>query len=843
MSTPTQPTHSAVQPARRRGCGRLAVLGLLLCWVWQLPCWVPTMLTQLAGGLSPGWLPWLAGLLLAAGWLLALAAFLSLARQRVWPSLIWLAQALIAAAGYALLAIGVRALTQSDRWFEAGLSLAGLTCFGLAAGVWLMTAHDLPRRHWVEVFGLRAPRPAGLLFGLGLAGLLTLGWPLAGALGDRLSSLALLVQVLAVVLPEELMFRGVLLGFLTERFTTRPASAARLSWLVYLTILPGQVLPFGDWDALVGLPLLAALALVTNRLRILTGSVWPGLLLVWLTRAMPQLFTDARDEIPEPAQVLAWGGTVGGAMLLAFLMWLVWRLSRGRLPALGVRLVLSGFLVAAVWTGWLVAWHWAGVPGFHDDGFIIMMQQQADLSAAESITDPVARRAYVYHTLVDTAEQSQAPIREKLAAAGLPFRAYYLQNMIRVEGYHWRQSEFAALPGVAAVIPNPNVRPYPTHVALGIWSEQRAAEPAGEGVEWNVRDIGADAVWAMGFEGQGIVVGSQDSGFDWQHPALRNAYRGWDALSGQVDHDYNWHDAWDDRPAPFDEDGHGTHTLGTAVGNGGANRRIGVAPGARWMGCRNMRRGIGNPASYVECMEFLLAPYPIGGDPFHDGDVTRSPDVINNSWGCPDREGCQDDTLNGAIEALRAAGIMMVTSAGNDGPACGTANEPPARYAAVFTVGATDQAGLITPFSSRGPVPDPNRAPYLLKPDLVAPGQDIRSALPGGGYGTASGTSAAGPHVTGAVALLWSARPELRGNLAATEDLLRRSATPVEVGGSCPSPTADWVGSGSLSRLLRTLQTTPIVCACGNVAGVPNNVYGWGRLNVLRAIEMAGQAK
>jgi subtilisin family serine protease len=193
--------------------------------------------------------------------------------------------------------------------------------------------------------------------------------------------------------------------------------------------------------------------------------------------------------------------------------------------------------------------------------------------------------------------------------------------------------------------------------------------------------------------------------------------------------------------APHDDGEHGTHTMGTIVGDDGRGNQIGMAPEARWIGCRNMRRGIGNPTSYTECMEFLLAPYPLGGDPFRDGDVNRSPDVINNSWACPDFEGCEDDTLKTAVEALRAAGVMMVVSAGNEGPACRTATEPPARYAGVFSVGATDRAGKITFFSSRGPILVSGEEESLVKPDIVAPGDEIRPSVPGAGYASAAGTS------------------------------------------------------------------------------------------------------
>src|SRR6476646_7675084 len=77
---------------------------------------------------------------------------------------------------------------------------------------------------------------------------------------------------------------------------------------------------------------------------------------------------------------------------------------------------------------------------------------------------------------------------------------------------------------------------------------------------------------------------------------------------------------------------HGSHTTGTAIGDDGAGNQIGMAPGAKWIGCRNMDVGNGTPARYIECMEFFLAPYPIGGG---QGDPTKAPDITINSWGCP----------------------------------------------------------------------------------------------------------------------------------------------------------------------------------------------------------------
>ena len=200
----------------------------------------------------------------------------------------------------------------------------------------------------------------------------------------------------------------------------------------------------------------------------------------------------------------------------------------------------------------------------------------------------------------------------------------------------------------------------------------------------------------------------------------------------------------------MDTSGHGTHTLGSIVG-----QRTGVAPGAQWIGCVNLARNLANPALYLDCLQFMLAPFPAGGDPFTDGDPTRSAHVLNNSWGCPELEGCDANILLDAVQALRAAGIFVVVSAGNEGPSCESVRNPLALYNEVLSVGAIDQRGNLAEFSSRGPVTVD--ASGRIKPDLVAPGVDILSTMPGDSYEYNQGTSMAGPHVTGVVALLWSA--------------------------------------------------------------------------------------
>ena len=132
-------------------------------------------------------------------------------------------------------------------------------------------------------------------------------------------------------------------------------------------------------------------------------------------------------------------------------------------------------------------------------------------------------------------------------------------------------------------------------------------------------------VWAMGYKGQGVVIAGEDTGYQWEHPALKNTYRGWDGTT--ADHNYNWHDAIHeisplhndpmpdpslnscglDVQYPCDDGSHGTHTMGTMIGEEGPNQ-IGVAPGAKWMACRNMERGYGSPTTYIECLNSSWLP-------------------------------------------------------------------------------------------------------------------------------------------------------------------------------------------------------------------------------------------
>ncbi len=349
--------------------------------------------------------------------------------------------------------------------------------------------------------------------------------------------------------------------------------------------------------------------------------------------------------------------------------------------------------------------------------------------------------------------------------------------------------------------------------------QELAPAPAGAATtaneQWNIVKIRAPDVWALGYTGQGAVVGSQDTGFQWNHPALINQYRGWDGTN--ADHNYNWHDAIHsgtatcgvDSQVPCDGNGHGTHTLGVALGDDGLTNHIGVAPGAKWMGCRCMDDNAnGTPATYTECFEWFMSPTDLNGQ---NPDPSKAPDVINNSWLCTTGQGCTDPLiLSGVVNNVRAAGIVVVAAAGNSGPGCSTITTPAAIYGAAVTVGATGTNDVIDGYSSRGPVTvdGSNRT----KPDVCAPGDAIYSSVPPSSYSVANGTSNAGPHVAGLVALLLSIHPELKGQVDTIENLIEQSAVPLTITGDCAGLSSN---------------------------AVPNNAYGWGRIDTLAAYTLA----
>ena len=474
--------------------------------------------------------------------------------------------------------------------------------------------------------------------------------------------------------------------------------------------------------------------------------------------------------------------------------------------------------------------------GPDDVSILILLKDQPDVTAleaaisanygdADAAATVTARRIELYHQLTAHALSSQAELRAWLDAQGIAYRAHYIVNMISVMGDAALVATLRQRPDVARLDANPQVdtiyaeRVPDRPLAMSKWARvlelpEVAASP---NTPYGVAATRAPEVWAMGYTGQGIVVASQDTGVQWDHPALEPHYRG--AQGDTVDHTYNWLDAIPESgnfdgcaglDFPCDDNGHGTHTVGTMLGTTDVIT-YGVAPDAEWMGCRNMRSGIGTPESYTTCFEFFLAPYPQGGDPLTDGRPELAPNIINNSWGCPPAEGCNKESLRQVVETVRAAGLMVVASTGNNGVGCSGVVDPVAIYDATFSVGAHDSSGNLGSFSSKGPVTADGSG--RLKPDLTAPGVNVLSTYRFNGATSLSGTSMASPHVAGSVALIWSAAAWLVGNVDLTEQILLKSATPV------------------YSSL----------CGEDDEVVSPNNAFGYGKLDVAAAVEMALQ--
>lgn len=491
---------------------------------------------------------------------------------------------------------------------------------------------------------------------------------------------------------------------------------------------------------------------------------------------------------------------VGFAVGLGFVVGLVALIIRyitGAGRGSSVVRVLGAVGALAVWAVILILFLADGNHGFYGDRLFVILKDQADLSSVHQIKDIDERRTTAYQMLTQKANETQAGLRNTFENFGVEYTPYYLVNALEVRGGTLVRFYVSTRPEVDRVIPSPRLRPASPSEAL----TGSGGQSAPTGVQWNVSMIGADKVWSeFGVRGEGIVVGQSDSGADVNHPELHDRYRG-----NTEGDSYNWFDPWNGRPSPYDDNGHGTHTLGTILGQNG----IGIAPDATWFACANLNRNLGNPALYLDCMQFMLAPFPQGSDPLKDGDPTRAADVLNNSWGCPELEGCDPNALLYAANHLRDAGIFVVVSTGNDGPNCSTVNAPLSLYDSVFSVGAIDQSRDVAFFSSRGPVTADGSG--RMKPDISAPGVDILSSVPGGGYASESGTSMAGPHVVGAVVLLWSAEPSLIGDIDRTEQLLTQTADPYT------GNTSDGCFEG----------------------GVPNAAYGYGILDVYQAVKAA----
>ena len=446
---------------------------------------------------------------------------------------------------------------------------------------------------------------------------------------------------------------------------------------------------------------------------------------------------------------------------------------------------------------------------------VIIFEYQADLSSSQQVKGKTEKATYVYEQLkmvATSTHYTEAFLQEE----GIAYQRFFVVNSLRAKLNVTQINTIANFSEVSRIIQN------------GTFLMEKPVEIVADNTRMGVTNYGikkikADKVWEMGITGQGVIVGAQDTGYDWEHPALMMKYNGYDGIT--TDHNYSWHDAIhernpnnsnDDNPcgfdtqAPCDDDAHGTHTMGTILGyyaNGSDTNKIGIAPDAKFICARNMDRGWGLLSTYLECFEWFIAPTDLNGN---NPDPSKSPHVINNSWGCVKEEGCDTSNLNileVAVNNCKAAGIVVVVSNGNEGPGCRTTGNPAALYLNSFSVGSSDQNNNISGFSSRGPTRH-----GLSKPDVTAPGSQIMSSVPNNGYASYSGTSMAGPHVAGLVALIISANPNLAGEVDSIQEIIKSTCIKKFTFEGCGGNTS---------------------------TSYPNNTYGYGIIDAKAAVDKA----
>ncbi len=325
-------------------------------------------------------------------------------------------------------------------------------------------------------------------------------------------------------------------------------------------------------------------------------------------------------------------------------------------------------------------------------------------------------------------------------------------------------SRLAQLPEIAEISPDRTLK-------MG----KRVNATAAPG-SWNLTLVGAPELWARGYSGQGTVVASLDTGVDLNHPALASKWRGGTN---------SWFDPHRGTAAPYDIDGHGTAVTGIMVAGNTTDNLVGVAPGAQWIAAKIFDdNGNSNASTIHRAFQWILDP---DGDPAtHD-----TPDVVNNSWDLDATTGIYDSEFQADIDRLRAAGIAVVFSAGNQQQgASANSSTSPGNNPGALPVGAVDNTGAIAYFSSRGPSP----ANGSIYPVLAAPGINVHSTDLYGSYAGFTGTSFSAPHLSGSIALLKSALPGL--TLQQIEETLKNSVV---------GPTG------------------------------PDNTYGYGRLDAAKA--------
>jgi subtilisin family serine protease len=403
-------------------------------------------------------------------------------------------------------------------------------------------------------------------------------------------------------------------------------------------------------------------------------------------------------------------------------------------------------------------------PAATSTALLVKLAARHDFSTLAAMPRGSERKAAAYEAIVATARASQAPVialAEQLEAQGAitGYQTLVSPNMLVVTPARGKTklvaAAFQAAEGVKSLYDNENGlrltpgKPLPTLApgqpakGLDVVDQPVVEVAAPTERPYGLDMIGAPAAWAEGADGHGLVFGSIDTGVDAAHENLTN-YRGRQA-DGTVVDDYNFFDPSGKNPHAHDSDQHGSHTVGTAVG-----QFTGVAPKATYISAIGIMGGVDDS---LRALQWMLAPTKSDGTA---PDPTKAPDVVGMSWwtGSP-----SEDLFQESLQDLRAAGIEPVKSAGNNGPG-GQSISSPGQFPELLATAAVDSRGNAPSFSSRGPAPFPPGS-TTPKPDFAAPGVKVVSSLPGGRYGTMDGTSMAQPHLSGAILDILSEYPQL----------------------------------------------------------------------------------
>ncbi|MEI7056240.1 S8 family serine peptidase [Nocardioides sp. CCNWLW239] len=432
------------------------------------------------------------------------------------------------------------------------------------------------------------------------------------------------------------------------------------------------------------------------------------------------------------------------------------------------------------------------VSGGGEASFFVVLKDDADLTQARAARSKNAKAKATYGALRSAANHSQKSLTAYLDDKLVGHEDFWINNSVLVTGDEALVEDLAQRNDVAELVQE---KQYALETPEGTTAPEAAEAGTTATPEWGIAEVKADQVWAKYADrGESVVIANVDSGVQFDHPDLVGAYRGNNG-GGSFTHDYNFYDPTGTCTdgTPCDNNGHGTHTMGTMVGANG----IGVAPGATWIAAKGCEARSCSDSSLLKAGQWILAPTDSNGQ---NPRPEMAPDIVNNSWGGGHTTFYQD-----TVEAWNAAGIYSTFSAGNsgNGVTCSTA-EAPGSQAPTYGVGAYDINGKIANFSGFGP----SRVDGSMVPDIAAPGVDVRSTWPGSSYNTISGTSMAAPHVAGAAALVMAAAPSLVGDIAGVQALLNDGATDVDD------------------------------THCGGTADA-NNVWGEGKLNVLAAVDAA----